>query len=143
MIYFQLRKFNNPIMLFKIVLNNMLFALCTYQLTSSDFKSMSKARLYKFLLEFTGVFVQFYYLCHSSEKLDDWQSRVNRAITESHWYKCSKGTRRDICMLLRRTQGPNHLSFYDGAIVLSRAYFLSVVKCSYNFVNFMRMNIQG
>uniref|UniRef100_A0A8D8T7E3 Uncharacterized protein n=1 Tax=Cacopsylla melanoneura TaxID=428564 RepID=A0A8D8T7E3_9HEMI len=128
-------------MLFKVMLNNVLFALCLYQLTASSFKSISKARLYKLVLEFMAVFVQYYYLCHSSETLDDLQIRVNRAITRSLWFKCSNNTRRDICMLLRRTQGPNHLNFYDGAIVLSRAYFLSVVKLSYTFVNFMRLNI--
>uniref|UniRef100_A0A8D8X2N8 Uncharacterized protein n=1 Tax=Cacopsylla melanoneura TaxID=428564 RepID=A0A8D8X2N8_9HEMI len=128
-------------MLFKVILNNILIALCLYQLTANSTKSISKARLYKIVLEFMGIFFEYYICVHFSERLDDFQSRVNRAISKSHWYKCSKSTRRDILMLLRRTQGPNHLNFYDGAIVLSRAYFLSVVKLSYTFVNFMRLNI--
>ncbi|KAL1462901.1 hypothetical protein WDU94_014704 [Cyamophila willieti] len=136
----MLSRFYSPIMLCKVILSNLLFALCLYQLTASSSQSMSKVRFYKLVLEFISVFVTYYYLCHSSERLDDWQSRVNRAITKSHWYTCSKNTRRDVCMFLRRTQGPNHLNFYGKALVLGRAYFMSVVKVSYSFVNYMRLN---
>ncbi|KAL1453612.1 hypothetical protein WDU94_009939 [Cyamophila willieti] len=128
-------------MLCKIVLSNLMFALCLYQLTASSIKSISKARLYKLVLEFMSVLFEYFLLCHFSETLDDSSARINRAITKSHWYKCSKDTRRDLCMLLRRTHGPNHLNFYKGVIVLSRAYFLSVVRLSYSFVNYMRLNI--
>ncbi|KAL1450986.1 hypothetical protein WDU94_003288 [Cyamophila willieti] len=137
----KLRRFYSPIMLSKVILSNLLFMLCLYQLTASSIKYISKARLYKLVLEFIGVLSEYFLLCYFSEKLDDSQICVNRAIVKSHWYKCSKNTRRDICMLLRRTQGSNHLSFYKGVIVLSRGYFLSVVRLSYSFVNFMRLNL--
>ncbi|KAL1454362.1 hypothetical protein WDU94_010631 [Cyamophila willieti] len=139
----KLHRFYSPIMLAKVILSNLLFMLCLYQLTASSIKYISKARFYKLVLEFIGVLIEYFLLCHFSEKLDDSQICVNRAIVKSHWYKCSKNTRRDICMLLRRTQGSNHLSFYKGVIVLSRGYFLSVVRLSYSFVNFMRLNLSS
>ncbi|KAL1465386.1 hypothetical protein WDU94_004964 [Cyamophila willieti] len=124
----------------KVITNNMFVVLTLYQLTVTDPTSVGKVRLYKLLLELIGVLYGYYYLCHCSEALDDAQRRVTIAVASSHWFKCSSATRRKVCMLLMRTQKPNHLKFHQGIIVLSRAYFWSVAKLSYSFVNFMKIS---
>lgn len=135
---FQLHEFYTPNMFIKVIFNNIIFALCLYQLTLSS-NSMSKARLYKLIAEFVAIAFQYFYLCNMSDLLDDCNTKVERAITNSEWHNCSNRTRRDLCMILRRVQQQNHLRFYDGMIILSRYYFMRVAKVSYSMVNFMKI----
>ncbi|KAI5725524.1 odorant receptor Or2-like [Diaphorina citri] len=125
-------------MFIKVVFNNIMFALCLYQLTLSNTNTVSKFRVYKLTLEFLTVAVTYYYLCHCSEILDDCNSKLCDAIWNSRWYHCSRHVQKDLIMFLRRVQRPNHLKCLHGAIILSHVYFLGVVKVSYSFVNCMR-----
>ncbi|KAL1457063.1 hypothetical protein WDU94_001736 [Cyamophila willieti] len=123
----------------KIFFNNLIFALFLFQLTLSSI-SMSKARLCKLVAEFVAFGIQYFYLCNKSDLLDDCNGNILRAIGNSGcWMRCSSQTRRDLCMLIRRVQKPNHLRFFQGAIIISRDYFMRVVKLSYSLVNFMRI----
>ncbi|KAL1461101.1 hypothetical protein WDU94_013032 [Cyamophila willieti] len=133
------QKFYSPVMFAKILMSNTILTLILYQVTTTDFNSVAKARVYKALVEFIGVIYVYYYLCHCSETLDDAQRRVTVAVASSYWFKCSNTTRRQVCMLLRRTQIPNHFKFYQGLIILSRAFFYSVAQVSYSYVNYMKL----
>lgn len=113
-------------------------SIVLYQLTLST-ESLSYSRLLKFLFEFLANAVQYYCLCHYSEVLDDCRIKLCRAVGYSAWYQCSNRTQRDLCFLLRQLQRPNHLTFVRGYLVLTKDFFVSMVKCSYSFVSLMRV----
>uniref|UniRef100_A0A8D8Z4W0 Uncharacterized protein n=1 Tax=Cacopsylla melanoneura TaxID=428564 RepID=A0A8D8Z4W0_9HEMI len=113
-------------------------SLCLYQLTLSS-ASLSFMTLNKFIAEFLTVSGVCLYICHCSDSLDDCHAKLRRAITQSDWYRCSTRTKQDLCFLLRRLQRPNHLKFNRGFLILSREFFVKVVKLSYSFVNFMKL----
>ncbi|KAL1457028.1 hypothetical protein WDU94_001705 [Cyamophila willieti] len=128
----------NTGMFLTISVCSMCLSLCLYQLTLSS-GTLSKITLYKYAFEFIGVTGDYFYLCYCSDTLDDCHAMLRRAITDSDWYRCSNKTKQDLCIFLRRLQRPNHLRFNQGFIVLSKEFFVKVVKVSYSFVNFLRL----
>uniref|UniRef100_A0A8D8TPK1 Uncharacterized protein n=1 Tax=Cacopsylla melanoneura TaxID=428564 RepID=A0A8D8TPK1_9HEMI len=130
--------FFNTVMFLTICLNSTCLCFCLYQLTV-DTSSLSYLQLYKFVAELSAVALEYYYLCHCSEKLDDCHIKLQRSIEHSLWYRCSRSTRKNLIMFLRYVQRPNHMKFNQGAIVLSRVFFLSVMKYSYSFVNALKL----
>uniref|UniRef100_A0A8D8R8S4 Uncharacterized protein n=1 Tax=Cacopsylla melanoneura TaxID=428564 RepID=A0A8D8R8S4_9HEMI len=136
---FQFHQFYSPLMFIKMFFSDLIFALFLYQLTLSS--TVSKVQLYKVLVEFFAFAFYLYSVCYVSEELDTCNVKIERAFGNSGWIKCSGKTCLDLCFLIRRVQRPNHLRFYEGFIVLSRSYYLKVVKASYSMVNFMRLNV--
>uniref|UniRef100_A0A8D8VQ11 Uncharacterized protein n=1 Tax=Cacopsylla melanoneura TaxID=428564 RepID=A0A8D8VQ11_9HEMI len=113
-----------------------LISLCVYQLVAAS-SELSPMRYIKLLASFVGIMCEFYLICNSSEEADDCNMLLANAVKYSSWEKCNYRTRRDLRMMLRRVQCPNHLRFNQGLVVLSRVYFLKIVKVAYSFVNFM------
>uniref|UniRef100_A0A8D8W000 Uncharacterized protein n=2 Tax=Cacopsylla melanoneura TaxID=428564 RepID=A0A8D8W000_9HEMI len=133
--FYQLYSTN---MFIKIFFSNIIFSLFLYQLTLTSPSSISSAlRYYKLVAEFVFFGYQHFFLCNSSDLLDNCNGNILRAVRNSAWMTCSSRTRKDLCFLVRRVQRPNHLRFYQGA-VLSRDYFRRVFRVSYGFVNFLR-----
>uniref|UniRef100_A0A8D8X680 Uncharacterized protein n=1 Tax=Cacopsylla melanoneura TaxID=428564 RepID=A0A8D8X680_9HEMI len=123
--------------------NYIVFVLCLYILVASNIP-LSPQRYFKFLGEFTIFLLEFFLICNSSELMDDCSGMVRDAVNTSNWINCSKQARRDLRMILRRVQVPNHLRFHQGTVVLNRLFFLKVFKVVYSFVNFMRvMSVQN
>uniref|UniRef100_A0A8D8Z3Y1 Uncharacterized protein n=1 Tax=Cacopsylla melanoneura TaxID=428564 RepID=A0A8D8Z3Y1_9HEMI len=118
-----------------------MMALLIYQVMFFDSK-LSRMRFIKLNMEVVAVFGDLFYLINVSEISDDCNGLLRRALVDCSWTKCSSKTRRDICMLLRRVQRSHHMKFYDGAIVLSRVFFLNITKIAYRFVNFVRIGYQ-
>uniref|UniRef100_A0A8D8X2I6 Odorant receptor n=1 Tax=Cacopsylla melanoneura TaxID=428564 RepID=A0A8D8X2I6_9HEMI len=96
-------------------------------------------RFFKLTMEFLAILGTIFFTIDGSEMADDCNGLLRRALVDCSWTKCSSKTRRDICMLLRRVQRSHHMKFYDGAIVLSRVFFLNITKIAYRFVNFVRI----
>ncbi|XP_026679201.1 uncharacterized protein LOC113467295 [Diaphorina citri] len=126
-----------PIILPLVVFTNLAFSICLYQLTDTS-SSLSKVRKCKFLFEMITLTLQYFFLNNSSEIMDDCNAMVCRSINSSHWQHCTLDTKRGLMSLLRICQRPNHLEFYGGAVIPSRAFFLKVIKIAYSFVNFIR-----
>ncbi|XP_026687461.1 uncharacterized protein LOC108253864 [Diaphorina citri] len=111
-----------PIMIPFFFCNNIAFSLCLYQLTDRP-GNLSRVRIFKFLLEFITLTIQYFFLNNSSEVMDDCNTMVCRSITSSHWQHCTRDTKRGLMSLLRIVQRPNHLKFSGGLIILSRVFF--------------------
>ncbi|KAI5700682.1 hypothetical protein M8J75_001969 [Diaphorina citri] len=75
----EMYQFYSPNMFIKIFINNLMFALCLYQLVLSS-TSMSNARRYKMFAQFMAIGSQYFYLCICSETLDDCNTKIERAI---------------------------------------------------------------
>lgn len=113
-----------------------ILSLNLYQIMTLDLE-VSKVRTIKLLCEFTTALVGYFMIVNISEISDDCNGLLRRALNGSAWDQCPYRTQRDICMLLRRLQRPNHLSFHEGALVLSRAFYLKNLKIAYSFMNYM------
>ncbi|KAI5741955.1 hypothetical protein M8J77_001491 [Diaphorina citri] len=125
-----------PYVLIQIFANFIIITLCLQQLVFST-SSLTISKLFKFIGEFFVYIAQCYYWCHCSDLLDDCNTMLCRSITNSQWIKCDRDTKKDICMIIRRTQRSNLLRFNQGAIALNRQHFFKVVKIAYSFVNVM------
>ncbi|KAL1453770.1 hypothetical protein WDU94_010083, partial [Cyamophila willieti] len=132
----------SPLILGFVLANNVLLVLCLYQLVASS-TTLSPLRYFKFLAILSGMMIEFFAICNSSEVTDNASGMVVNAIKTSHWDKCTNETKRNLIILLRRVQRPNHLKFNNGMIVLSRLLFLKVVRVAYTFVNFIRSTSLG
>ncbi|KAL1454283.1 hypothetical protein WDU94_010555 [Cyamophila willieti] len=115
-----------------------MFSLCLYEMTVS-LDSMSSTRVSKTCIYFLGMTVQYFYFCNCSETADICQTMVRQSLLQCDWHAISIETRRNLTVMLAKIQRPNHLRFYNGMLVISRAFFLKVVKTAYTFVNFMRL----
>ncbi|KAL1449743.1 hypothetical protein WDU94_002223 [Cyamophila willieti] len=127
----------SPLVLFVVVTNYFVFSLGLYQLTAYN-DLQSKFQLFKFVSELTLAVIQFYMFCYSAELLDDCQARIRTSLYSSRWYACSRATRQDMCMILRRLRKENHPKFYQGVLVLCNAVFVRLVRVSYNVVNLIK-----
>ncbi|KAL1453140.1 hypothetical protein WDU94_007310 [Cyamophila willieti] len=128
----------SPFMFALVISNIEYIVLCLYQMVASS-DNISLLRYLKFVGVFFVVLLEFFLICcNSSEVADDCNEMMVNAIKQCRWEMCSDQTRRELCMILRRVQRPNHLKFNEGMIILSRFLFLKVVKLAYSFVNFMR-----
>lgn len=119
-----------------------ILSLNIYQLIQFD-PELSRMRFVKLIIEFITVLVGYFLLLNISEISDDCNGLLRKAMADSAWTRCSYRTRKDFCMLLRRVQRPHHLKFYNGAIVLSRVFFLKNLKVAYSFLNYMRLTRRG
>uniref|UniRef100_A0A8D8QUR4 Uncharacterized protein n=1 Tax=Cacopsylla melanoneura TaxID=428564 RepID=A0A8D8QUR4_9HEMI len=118
---------------------SLLLCLCLYQLTLST-ESLSFIRLSQFVFEFLAACAWFYYLCHCSDKLDECQSKLCRALYNSSWYQCSsRRTQRDLIVFMRRLQRSNMLKFNQGSLVLNKGLFVKSAKFAYSFVSCIRV----
>ncbi|KAI5732757.1 hypothetical protein M8J76_013886 [Diaphorina citri] len=139
-IHFEERVFQffKGMMVVKVIANNMLVALCLYQLTSPE--AISKERLYKLFFEFLAFSMQYFYLCHCSELLDNCNINLRTAIIHSFWYKNRDlSTRRDLTLMILRAQRRNHVKFYK-TFCIGHTYFINVLKYAVNFVNFVTLS---
>nr|QPZ88936.1 odorant receptor 23 [Diaphorina citri] len=68
-----------PIVLPLVLCNNAAFSICLYQLTDRN-TNLSNARLFKFLIEFLTVALQYFFLNNCSEMMDDCNTMVCRSI---------------------------------------------------------------
>ncbi|KAL1453884.1 hypothetical protein WDU94_010187 [Cyamophila willieti] len=127
----------SPLIMIIVFCNSVFYALILYILVTS-FSQISSLRYFKFLSIFLALIMEFYLVCNSSEAADDGSIMLVKAIKYSRWDKCTSQTRRDLCILLRRAQRPNHLKFNKGVIVLSRPLFLQSIKIAFSFVNCFR-----
>ncbi|KAL1451096.1 hypothetical protein WDU94_003389 [Cyamophila willieti] len=88
--------------------------------------------------QFFALFLRTFFMSNLSEILDNCHIDLRSTlICHFPWGKVSNSTRRDLCMILRRLQGPNHISHLGGLLILSRVQFLQLVKMSYNAVSFV------
>uniref|UniRef100_A0A8D9BD78 Uncharacterized protein n=1 Tax=Cacopsylla melanoneura TaxID=428564 RepID=A0A8D9BD78_9HEMI len=127
----------SPIVLGLVITNTVVIVLCLFVLVTSS-TDISPFRYLKFVIYFLAVMLEFFVVCcNSSEVADSSNEMIVNAIKQCSWEKCNNQTRRDLCVMLRRVQRPNHLKF-NGVLVLSRPLFLKVAKWAYSFVNFMR-----
>ncbi|KAI5721870.1 hypothetical protein M8J76_000223 [Diaphorina citri] len=132
----QCVKLLSPIVLSLVMGHTIIFTLGLCQLVLSR-TELSPQRLFTFISEFVAEAFAYFILCNCSEIANDCNLILCKAINTCSWTNCSSQTRRDISILLRRVQQPNHLRFYSGALILSRAYFLKVLKVAYTFLNFV------
>lgn len=139
--FFQMTHLISPYVFLFTICCTCILSLNLYQIMLLDLE-VSKIRSVKLLSEFITVLVGYFMLVNVSEISDDCNGLLRRALIHSAWVQCSYRTQRDLCILLRRVQKPNHLKFYSGAIVLSRVFFLRNMKVAYSFVNYMRLNVQ-
>ncbi|KAL1460539.1 hypothetical protein WDU94_012516 [Cyamophila willieti] len=100
---------------------------------------LSRMRFAKLNMESATIFAAIFFLMNVSEISDDCNGMMRRALAECSWNNCSSKTQRELCMLLRRVQCCHHMKFYDGAIVLSRVFFMDITKFAYSFVNFVKI----
>ncbi|KAL1458461.1 hypothetical protein WDU94_008613 [Cyamophila willieti] len=129
----------DPAIFVALSMSSVTLSICLYQLTLSSSLSLPTTTIIKYILEFLGSVCNYFYLCHCSDILDDCHAKLRQAITNSDWYRCSNRTKQDLCIFLRRLQRPNHLTFSQGFLILSREFFVKVFKASYSFVNFMQL----
>ncbi|KAL1456116.1 hypothetical protein WDU94_000868 [Cyamophila willieti] len=132
----------SPLIMLIVFLNNLMFVLCLYQLVM-DSSNLSPIRYYSMTGNFIALMVASFSFCNTSEITDDCNIMMVNAIKCSSWHKATNQTRRYLCIILRRVQLSNHLSFYEGMIILSRYLFLRVVRVGYSFVNFMKSKNVG
>ncbi|KAL1459060.1 hypothetical protein WDU94_011070, partial [Cyamophila willieti] len=110
-------------------------SLCLHQIIVSP-SSLPALRYWKFIQGSIGVGMEYFFFCDSSEVVDNCHGWIRKAVAESRWDRCSNRTKKDLCVFIRRVQQPNYLKFHNGAIVLSRIFFLKVCKVAYTFSNF-------
>uniref|UniRef100_A0A8D8RKR8 Uncharacterized protein n=2 Tax=Cacopsylla melanoneura TaxID=428564 RepID=A0A8D8RKR8_9HEMI len=117
--------------------NYMGVSLALYQLVV--YSDQSKFRLFKFVSELSLALFELYIYCFAAEILDDFHSRTRTSLYFSRWYACTRSTRRDIGMLLRRLRKPKHPNFYWGFIVINNPLFVGLLRLCYQVVNLMRL----
>lgn len=117
--------------------NTAMISLCLYQMVNAT--SLPPLRLTRFIMEYVGVLLQYFVICNSSDTLDNCHGLLCRAVNTCHWETCTPRTRRDICLLLSRVQKSNHVTFFGAFVILRRFLFLRVLRLSFSFVNFMRL----
>ncbi|KAL1461521.1 hypothetical protein WDU94_013408 [Cyamophila willieti] len=137
-IMFQLLTFVTPIVYGMIVSNNIMISLCLYQMFV-DPSQLSLLRIFKFNAELIAITMEYFMYINCSEVVDDCNGLVLKALNDSRWECCTNQTKRDLVMVLRRVQKPNHWRLCNGAISINFAFFLKVIKVAYTFVNFMQL----
>lgn len=121
-----------------VIATNSAFSICLYQMVVIlDMKA--GIRFYEALITFVGIAFQFYFFCESAELFNKCSEDIRRSIINCNWHKCTNQTRRQLILIFRRAQKNNYMAFYSGAIIVNRAYALSVARVGYKFVNFMRL----
>lgn len=135
----QLVTILSPSIGFILILITLVISLSLYQIMVHD-TDMSTMRVLKQVSDFQGILLVLFFIMNMSELVDDCNGLMRHALINCDWTRSSCRTQRDIRMILRRVQVPNHLIFYEGALVLSRASFLKIYKIAFNFVNFMRLS---
>uniref|UniRef100_A0A8D9E892 Odorant receptor n=1 Tax=Cacopsylla melanoneura TaxID=428564 RepID=A0A8D9E892_9HEMI len=128
----------SELVLLMVVGNYLIASLALYQLTFQT-ETTSMIRLFKFLVEYILVLIQFYTYCNAAESLDDNQSNTRNSVYFSAWYRLCPSVRRDMCVLLSRLLKSNHPSFFHGVIVLQNNVLTRLLKVSYQVVNLMRL----
>uniref|UniRef100_A0A8D8RCW8 Uncharacterized protein n=1 Tax=Cacopsylla melanoneura TaxID=428564 RepID=A0A8D8RCW8_9HEMI len=112
-------------------------SLALYQLV--EHSDQSKVRLFKFVSELVLSLFQLYSHCSAAEIWDDFHSRSRTSLYSSRWYACTRSTRRNMGLVLRRLRKPNHLEFYRGCIVINNPLFVGLLRVCYQVVNLMRL----
>nr|QPZ88933.1 odorant receptor 20 [Diaphorina citri] len=128
----------SPAVALLVIATNSAFSICLYQMVVIlDMKA--GIRFYEALITFVGIAFQFYFFCESAELFNKCSEDIRRSIINCNWHKCTNQTRRQLILIFRRAQKNNYMAFYSGAIIVNRAYALSVARVGYKFVNFMRL----
>uniref|UniRef100_A0A8D8R7V1 Uncharacterized protein n=1 Tax=Cacopsylla melanoneura TaxID=428564 RepID=A0A8D8R7V1_9HEMI len=128
----------SPIALLTIFVGTIGVALILYQIMLFD-PALSVIRLLKLIAEVGTVLVASFFIANMSELLDDCNGRMRTALADCSWINCACATQRDICILLRRVQRAQYLTFYGGLIVVTRMHYMNGIKLAYSFVNYMRV----
>lgn len=126
---------SDPVLAF-LLSHNTTISLCLYQMVNT---SLSPLRVIRFTLQYATLLLEYFATCNSSDILHDCHDLLSSAVNTCQWETCTPSTRRDICLFLSRVQRPNHMQFFGGLIILRRYMFLSVLRVSYSFVNFMQI----
>ncbi|XP_017304173.1 uncharacterized protein LOC108253894 [Diaphorina citri] len=132
----------SPAVALIVISTNLTISLCLYQMVVI-LDNKSGIRFYKSLIFFLAIAWKYYFICESAETYNTCSEDIRRSIINCNWHKCTNQTRRQLMFMFRRAQKINHLAFYRGVIILNRAYFLSVARVAYNFLNFMRLRNQN
>ncbi|KAI5715963.1 hypothetical protein M8J77_025289 [Diaphorina citri] len=93
----------------------------------------------KILIEFLIMVVVESQFVEVSEKMDDCHQAIVTTISESNWYLCAPEVRRDLCLVIRRCQRPNHLTFLSGLLVMNHSLIVYWLRFSFSFINFMKV----
>ncbi|KAI5746034.1 hypothetical protein M8J76_016595 [Diaphorina citri] len=132
----------SPAVALIVISTNLTISLCLYQMVVI-LDNKSGIRFYKSLIFFLAIAWKYYFICESAETYNTCSEDIRRSIINCNWHKCTNQTRRQLMFMFRRAQKINHLAFYRGVIILTRAYFLSVARVAYSFLNFMRLRNQN
>uniref|UniRef100_A0A8D8ZBQ9 Uncharacterized protein n=1 Tax=Cacopsylla melanoneura TaxID=428564 RepID=A0A8D8ZBQ9_9HEMI len=77
-----------------------------------------------------------------SERMNECQEMVARAIYQSEWYRLSSRNRRMVCVMLRRSQRPTHISCLNNMMIIDYKLFTGINKFFYSLLNCMK-NVRG
>lgn len=121
-----------------IIYNLFAFCLCIYQVfLNPDPASLPASKLIKYVAELVAISFGTYYFCHCSEILDDCNTRLRKSLMRSDWHRCAPSVRRNVYLILLRAQRPNHLKLYHNSLVISKRYFLQLLKLAYKALSFV------
>ncbi|KAI5713165.1 hypothetical protein M8J76_006775 [Diaphorina citri] len=114
-----------------------LLALAVYQVFSRDI--YSEKTVFKYCLELTCVVSCYFYFCHISERWQGCNDHVRRAMEDSCWYQCSSRVQKNVIMMHVRTYRSVDYVEACGIFRASYEYYVSSLKLSYSFLNFVKL----
>lgn len=131
----------SPVMILVIFTCTLIIATILCQLMLFDISQLSTLRLAKLIVELWTVLAGYFFIVNVSEISDDCNELMRQALINCNWTACTNETQKDLRLLLLKVQKPHHLVFYNGALILSRMFFLKTLKIAYSFVNFMSLGV--
>lgn len=114
-----------------------ILALAVYQVFSPEL--YSEKTIFKYCMELGTVMSCYFYFCHISERWQGCNDIARRAMEESFWYKCSASVQKDISMIHVRTYNTADFVSAMSVFVACYEYFVSSVKLSWSFLNFIKL----
>uniref|UniRef100_A0A8D9E518 Uncharacterized protein n=1 Tax=Cacopsylla melanoneura TaxID=428564 RepID=A0A8D9E518_9HEMI len=125
----------NPLALLTLFCITLFLSLSVYQLVVFG-PSL------RYIAQVSGITAGICFLCEMSEIANNCNQMLTNSLLRSDWTKCCAAARKDVLMILRRTQRPNYFSFHGGVVRPSRSLILKVLKATYSFVNCMRVRLK-
>lgn len=120
-----------------------MLSLAIYQAFSPNI--YSEKTIFKYLVEFFAVMGAYFYFCHMSERWQRCNDRVRRAVGKSYWYMCSPRVQRNLIMMLVRSGNTREYigAYGAGVFQASYRYYISSLKLSYSFLNFVNLSTKN
>uniref|UniRef100_A0A8D8ZFM2 Odorant receptor n=1 Tax=Cacopsylla melanoneura TaxID=428564 RepID=A0A8D8ZFM2_9HEMI len=77
-----------------------------------------------------------------SERMNECQEMVERAIYQSAWYRLSSDARKMVNVMLRRSQRSNHITCLNNMMIIDYKLLTATNNFFYTLLNFMN-NVRG